>query len=67
MPLLALIKLGKINAPWKKAKSIIPTKRKVVEVDTQAHKTPSNDFPYVENIVLRKEQKDSIPKRRRGM
>ena len=60
-------KVGENKRSLEKAKSIIPTKRKVVEVDTRAHKTPSNDLPYVENIVLRKEQKDSIPKRRRGM
>ena len=56
VPLLAPIKLGKRNAPWKK-ESNIPSKRKVVEGDTQAHKTPSNDFPYVENVVLQGEQK----------
>ena len=67
MPMLALNKVGEKKRSLEKAKSIIPSKRKVVEGDTQAHKTPSNDLPYVENVVLQREQKDSIPKRRRGM
>ena len=60
-------KVGEKKRSLEKAKSIIPSKRKVVEGDTQAHKTQSNDLPYVENVVLQREQKDSIPKRRRGM
>ena len=67
MPIVSSNKVGEKKRSLEKAKSIIPSKRKVVEGDTQAHKTPSNGLPCVENVVLQREQKDSIPKRRRGM